>query len=53
MFIGALMQVGIQVILELDENQNYRPLMTIIFPGDRFVEEVTVHIQVLPGLPPD
>lgn len=49
MFIGSLMKAGFQVIVEMDAEQNYTNLMTIVFPGDRFVDEFSLHIAVMPG----
>lgn len=49
MLIGALMKAGIQVIVEIDDEQNYTNNLTIVFPGDRFVDEFAVHVKVLAG----
>ena len=51
MLVGALMKAGIMVIMGLDDEQNYTNDLTLIFPGDRFVDELAVHIKVLPGEP--
>jgi hypothetical protein len=51
MLIGGLMKAGIQAIPEIDGEGNYTPNITVLFPGDRFVDEVSVHIQVLPTPP--
>lgn len=47
MLIGALMKAGIQVIVELDAEQNYTNHLTVVLPGDRFVDEISVHFKVL------
>lgn len=49
MLIGALMKAGIQVIVEIDDEQNYTNRLTVVLPGDRFVDEISVHVKVLAG----
>jgi hypothetical protein len=51
MFLGSLMKAGIMVIPEIDDEQNYTPDITVVFPGDRNVDEFSVHVRVLPGPP--
>ena len=43
---GTLMQAGIRLVVEADDEGYFTDKLTIFLPGPDF-EEVTIHVQVL------